>query len=705
MSPHSHIARGIHFPQASESDLEFVLDRVCESYWVWNLREDREYLSPRFWKLLGQPTPNDSAGNPGQWRQFLPADEQRLVSDGLKAHVESAGEIPFRMDLRFQHASGQSVWLRCEAWVIAWDENGKPLRVVGTHRDITDDKVQQVLAEEISELRARYIEHSSEQAKFFQYLLDKILLLTDSEYGFIGQILEGETGKYLKTYSLTDISWDEETKRFFDENAPKGLVFKNLDTLFGAVIRSGRPLLTNDPGSHPAAAGIPPGHPPLRSFMGIPIYYSGRFIAMAGVANRPAGYNDQLYQQLDPYFQVVGEVIHAKLIQDQLDAQVRLILHNDRLASIGQLAAGVGHEINNPLSIISGQLYVLDLHLKEQRINDPELQKGFEKIERSVSRIATIVGGLKTFSRSDEENISHFSLQSLVEETLAMLRDIFAKEGVALELQGQPIGGQIAGHRNRVQQVLVNLLMNAKDATESKSDRQVAVETFRSSALLGFTVRDNGCGIPEEQQEKIFEPFFTTKGMGNKGTGIGLAIVSNILKDHQARIKVRSEVDVGTEFRVEFPQVMIGSEFHRNSEPEADESESLRGLSILVVDDEEDIRQILQRILTAQKAQVALAANGFEALDLLRRHSFDVVLSDIKMPGLNGFQLFEEVKQLPASPVFMLITGGVEMTHDQQVLIHQHRLKVIPKPFNLEQVLTTLRGYRRGERIEPGTRR
>jgi CheY-like chemotaxis protein len=124
-----------------------------------------------------------------------------------------------------------------------------------------------------------------------------------------------------------------------------------------------------------------------------------------------------------------------------------------------------------------------------------------------------------------------------------------------------------------------------------------------------------------------------------------------------------------------------------------------------VVDDEEDIRQILQRILTAQKAQVALAANGFEALDLLRRHSFDVVLSDIKMPGLNGFQLFEEVKQLPASPVFMLITGGVEMTHDQQVLIHQHRLKVIPKPFNLEQVLTTLRGYRRGERIEPGTRR
>lgn len=699
MSPHSQLTRGGHFAQGSESDLEFVLDRVCESYWVWNLQENQEYLAPRFWKLLGQPIPAESAGEPGRWWQFLHPVEQQSIAEGLKKLIDSAGEIPFRMDLRFQHATGQPIWLRCEAWVIAWDKAGKPLRIVGTHRDITADKLQQVLAEEISELRGRYIEHASEQAKFFQYLLDKILLLTGSEYGFIGEILEGETGKYLKTYWLTDISWDEETKRFFDENAPKGLVFKNLDTLFGAVIRSGRPLLTNDPANHPAAAGIPAGHPPLRSFMGIPIYYSGRFIAMAGVANRPAGYTDQLYQQLEPYFQVVGEVIHAKLMQDQLDAQVRLTLHNDRLASIGQLAAGVGHEINNPLSIISGQLYVLDLHLKERGIEEPELQSGFEKIERSVNRIATIVGGLKTFSRSDEECISHFPLQALVEETLVMLRDIFAKDGIVLELQGQPAGGQIAGHRNRIQQVLVNLLMNAKDATESKEDRRVMVETFQSSARLGFVVRDNGCGIPEEQLGKIFDPFFTTKGLGNRGTGIGLAIVSNILKEHQARIQVHSELGAGTEFRVEFPQVVIGGELLGRLEANRGAALDLRGLTILVVDDEEDIRLILQRILTAQRAEVALAANGFEALELLRRMPIDVVLSDIKMPGLGGFQLFEEVKRLPRPPVFVLITGGVELTHDQQVLIHQHRLKVIPKPFNLEQVLETMRTVRRGQKV------
>ena len=671
--------------------MEFVLDRVCESYWVWNLKENREYLSPRFWKLLGQPLPVDPYGEPGQSWQFLNADDKQAVGESLKALIESQGEIPFRLELYFQHANGQPFWLRCEAWVVAWDEGGKPLRVVGTHRDITVDKLQQVLAEEISELRARYIEHASEQSKFFQYLLDKILLLTESGYGFIGEILEGESGKYLKTYWLTDISWNEETKKFFDENAPKGLVFKNLDTLFGAVIRSGRPLLTNDPAHHPAAAGLPPGHPPLRAFMGIPIYYSGRFIAMAGVANRSAGYNDQLYNRLAPYFEVVGEVIHAKLIQDQLDKQVRLTLHNDRLASIGQLATGVGHEINNPLSIISGQIYVLDLRLKELGIEDRELRKGFEKIERSINRIATIVGGLKTFSRSDEEFISHFPLQTLVEETLTMLREIFAKDGVALSLVGQPISGEVAGHRNRVQQVLVNLLMNAKDATESSLNRSVTVETFQTSAALGFVVKDNGCGIPEEQREKIFEPFFTTKGLGNKGSGIGLSIVSNILKDHQARVQLKSELGAGTEFRVEFPQVMVSDELRGRPVSSTNHPEDLRGLTILVVDDEEDIRLVLQRLLTAQNAAVALAANGFEALELLRRMPFDVVLSDVKMPGLSGFHLFQEVSKLPRVPSFVLVTAALDFSREQQELIQQHDLKVVRKPFNVEQVLATLR--------------
>jgi CheY-like chemotaxis protein len=140
---------------------------------------------------------------------------------------------------------------------------------------------------------------------------------------------------------------------------------------------------------------------------------------------------------------------------------------------------------------------------------------------------------------------------------------------------------------------------------------------------------------------------------------------------------------------------MVGDELRGRPVYSSSSPKDLRGLSILVVDDEEDIRLILQRLLTAQNAAVALAANGFEALELLRRMPFDVVLSDVKMPGLGGFHLFQEVRKLPRAPAFVLITAGLDFSRDQQELIQQHRLQVISKPFNVEQVLSTLRTFKR----------
>jgi CheY-like chemotaxis protein len=161
---------------------------------------------------------------------------------------------------------------------------------------------------------------------------------------------------------------------------------------------------------------------------------------------------------------------------------------------------------------------------------------------------------------------------------------------------------------------------------------------------------------------------------------------------------LKSELGAGTEFRVEFPQVMVSDELRGRTVSKTDHPEDLRGLTILVVDDEEDIRLVLQRLLTAQNAAVALAANGFEALELLRRMPFDVVLSDVKMSGLSGFHLFQEVSKLPRVPSFVLITAALDFSREQQELIQQHDLKVVRKPFNVEQVLATLRMVKRASR-------
>lgn len=154
--------------------------------------------------------------------------------------------------------------------------------------------------------------------ELFAGLLNNLLSLTQSEYGFIGEVLHAPEGQpYLKTWAITNIAWDEATRRFYDENAPKGLEFANLKTLFGAVILSGKPLITNDPANHPKRSGIPSGHPPLRAFMGLPFFWHDTLIGMVGIANRPGGYTMELAAFLEPFLATCGGIINAARVDRQ----------------------------------------------------------------------------------------------------------------------------------------------------------------------------------------------------------------------------------------------------------------------------------------------------------------------------------------------------------------------------------------------------
>ncbi len=673
-----------------EKDLTLILDNISEGYWIWFVKEDYEYMSPRFWEIFGFK-PEEKKHHPSEWQAIAFKEDLPLVFQKLTDHINSKGKVPFELDVRYHHKDGSTVWVNCKGKVVEWDNEGKPVRVIGTHRDITLEKKIQNVNNEISDLRARYIEYSSEKQKFFQHLLGKILTLTESGYGFIGEIKQGNEGKYLKTYWISDISWDETTKKFYDENAPKGFLFKNLQTLFGHVIKTGEPLLTNEPKMHPSSGGIPKGHPPLNSFMGIPIYYSGKFIAMVGVANRQNGYHEDLLTLLKPYFDVIGEMIHAKLIDEELQNQINFTIHQSRLASIGLLAAGVGHEINNPLTIISGQLFLLENYLIHSHRYDDETKKRFVKMNNSIERISNIVKGLKTFSRNDEMEFKHFNVLELVKETTDMLLDIYRKEGVELILTGEMKPCFVLGSRGRIQQVLVNLISNAKDATLERASRKIEIELSSDEESIKIAVQDNGSGITEEIKDKIFDPFFTTKEI-KKGTGIGLSIVNNIVKDHFGKIELETQENVGTKFIVTLP----------SSHPDEDiesghiSSQNKKGIkfkkTILVVDDEEDIRDFLKDVLSDFCENIVLASDGVEAIDVLDQSKIDLVITDIKMPRLDGFKLLDHtVNHLGEKrPKFLFISGGVDLTPLQDEMLARFSHGVIQKPFNPEDIKRTI---------------
>lgn len=180
--------------------------------------------------------------------------------------------------------------------------------------DLTKKLIRQdSLIKSISKVQSLYIEEKTTEEVFDQLL--KILLdYTKSEYGFIGYILKDDNGAlYLKTFAITNISWNETTRSFYEEKSPYGLEFTNLDTLFGYTIKTGKPVISNDPKNDFRAGGLPEGHPNLNHYLGVPLHYNTNFIGMFGISNREGGYTEDILEELQPLINSVSQIINATL--------------------------------------------------------------------------------------------------------------------------------------------------------------------------------------------------------------------------------------------------------------------------------------------------------------------------------------------------------------------------------------------------------
>ncbi len=273
------------------------------------------------------------------------------------------------------------------------------------------------------------------------------------------------------------------------------------------------------------------------------------------------------------YLKVAGQIIYssegiAKRIigtcwdrteefqhSEELSRQRKMTHHNAKLAAIGELAAGVAHEINNPLTIINGFVNLLGKNLDQKTWDKQRILEVVKKIDTSTERIAKIVKGLKNFSRVDKDIISHFDLVETIDETISMLLGIYHKEGVNIVFDFNRVQKVIIqGNRGKIQQVLINLIANAKDATSEQEERHIGIRLEKEGERIRLHVHDNGPGIPQELKERVFEPFFTTKDV-NKGTGIGLSLVHSIVAEHKGSIRIEDSEPSGVTFIIELPEI------------------------------------------------------------------------------------------------------------------------------------------------------
>lgn len=264
----------------------------------------------------------------------------------------------------------------------------------------------------------------------------------------------------------------------------------------------------------------------------------------------------------------VGRIVLVDDITDRIQLEVQLT-QAEKLSSIGLLAAGVAHEVNTPLAVISSYTQMLSKHMRD----DQRLAPILEKITQQTFRASEIVNGLLNFSRTSGSEFTNVDLNQLLRDTVTLLEHQFKTAQIQVHTEFEPVLPRIKGNQGKLQQVVLNLLLNAKDAMHGIQGATLRITTEISSTLdhVCVIVQDSGSGIDREHLNRIYDPFFTTKATPQdgqrKGTGLGLAVTYGIMQEHAGKIHVSSEVGIGTTFRLEFPAIAFQPPIEKTALP------------------------------------------------------------------------------------------------------------------------------------------
>lgn len=413
-----------------------------------------------------------------------------------------------------------------------------------------------------------------------------------------------------------------------------------------------------------------------------------------------------------PILDEKGELLGRVEIYRDLTAQRMFqskLLQTEKLAELGQMVTGIAHELSNPLTSILG--YAQRLLLRSGGTGQAhEARQILEEAERA----SAILRQLLSTARESRPERRRVALNQVVSRTMELQRFSLAAEKVRLELDLEPVLPFVQGDSGQLQQVLMNLIGNARQAIEEQGGGgTIRVRTKRiAERHVLLEVNDSGPGIPQSIQARIFDPFFTTKPVG-VGTGLGLAIALGIVREHGGQLHVTSPPGGGATFSVELPAIAAGeipgpvslprpgrkAQKERSRAEEVPVSETTggllapwAGLRVVVVEDEPTVARLIGDVLEDEGLRVDVLFDGREALRRVTQENYDLVICDMKMPELDGEHFYQTLAQAgnPVHGRFLFVTGDVLAVHTREFLEHNH-LPHVAKPFRVEELTEKIR--------------
>ncbi len=641
--------------RAAQRELELTLSAVADGIWKWDVRGNKQEFSRRYYTMLGYE-PGEFSASHETWRELIHPDDREAALRVVEEHLAEQAD-DYTNEFRMRAKDGRYRWIRTRGRVVERDSRGRAVRMIGSHEDLTAQK--------------RGAERSRSQ---------KVLLET--------------IAANLPDICLTVLDQDMRIaftsgRAFSDSDAAPGQGdCGSLAEVFGessAVVEERcREVLSGRKASFELA-----------------------------VADRYLRYLAVPLHGLDGRFDRVLVVVEDTTEQKALEAK---LVQADRMASMGMLAAGVAHEINNPLSYILYNLESLvadlprfveglgrSLESLASEMGDGErtalLETHAALVERDyreeivdrirdalegARRVKEIVRGLGTFSRVGEDRRVPVDVGRVICTAMDMARNQIKYRARFVSDLSET--SPVTANDGRLCQVFLNLLVNAAQSIDegNAEDNEVGVRTWQEGDEVVAEVWDTGRGIAVEHLERLFDPFFTTKKQG-VGTGLGLSISNSIVREYGGRIDVTSEPGVGSRFVVRLP-------VHSAARPEVAAAEEPRETPnaapdprgrILVIDDEAPLRAAMRRMLRGY--DVVEAASGDEGRRLLTADSrFDVVLCDMMMPGTSGVELHRWLMRVNPGLAqrVVFVTGGAFTPRTREYLAQVGNTR-IEKPFDV----------------------
>jgi len=672
----------------SQERLQLAVDGADLGMWDWKVQTGEVHFSERWAEILGY-SHNEIKSHVSAWEDLLHPEDVPSVMETLEANLEGRDSF-YECEHRLRTKSGEWRWVLARGKVIERDEDGKPLRHAGTHMDINERmETRKKLEETLDELEQRVKERTEELTKVNKELKNDIISRKQIEVA----LRESEEKYRLLTelLPLAVFEIDDNGKvAFANESALRSTGFTQEDIDVGISM-----LDVIAPQDHETALIMA-----QQVMQGRLTDGSEYLIQRKDSSTYPGFINTRPSQgTAKGLIGYIFDLTSVKEAEKALLESEEKLARSKKMESLGLLAGGVAHDLNNVLTGIVSYPELLLLDLPE----GSKLRKSIQTIQDSGTRAVAIVQDLLTIARGVASPKEPLNLNDIIKEyesspEFKKLGQFHSTVEVKTDLDKDLMN--VSGSPIHIRKVIMNLVSNASEAIDSSGnviisttnryvDRPIrGYEDVKIGEYAVLAISDDGSGILSDHLERIFEPFFTKKAMGKSGTGLGLPVVWNIVQDHEGYIDVSSD-EKGTTFELYFP--IIRDEILFKGLPISIEDYKGDGETVLVVDDVESQREITCKMLNTLGYRAKAVSSGEEAVAYLQERSVDIIFLDMIMdPGINGRETYERITKIHPKQKAVIVSGFAE-TEEVKKTQRLGAGKYIKKPLRLQEIGLAIR--------------